>query len=85
MFGYFSIGFISFMLAGKTLTGFRNLFLPSKTMISNKTNNIHPNLSSSLSDNQQFKLNRVNEVKDYFVSEIKERELIIIKVCKMWG
>ena len=30
MRGYFYIGFIDFMLAGKTLTGFTNLFLPNK-------------------------------------------------------
>ena len=30
MCGYFCIGFIDFMLAGKTLTEFTNLFLRSK-------------------------------------------------------
>ena len=29
MCGYFCIGFIDFMLAGKTLTDFTNLFLPN--------------------------------------------------------
>ena len=29
MYGYFCIGFIDFMLAGKTLTEFTNLFLPN--------------------------------------------------------
>ena len=29
MCGYLCIGFIDFMLAGKTLTGFTNLFSPS--------------------------------------------------------
>ena len=29
MSGYFCIGFIDFMLAGKTLTKYRNLFLPN--------------------------------------------------------
>ena len=36
MCGYFCIGFINFMLAGKTLTDFTNLFSPNnfkKTMI----------------------------------------------------
>ena len=36
MCGYFCIESIDFMLAGKTLTGFKNLFLPNnfkKTMI----------------------------------------------------
>ena len=33
---------------------------------------IYPNLD----DQQQFRLNKINEIKDYFVAEIKERELI---------
>ena len=37
--------------------------------------NIYPNLSQSLPDNQQFRLNRINEIRDYFVAEIKEIEL----------
>ena len=32
-----------------------------------KASNIYPNLS----DQQQFRLNKVNEVKDYFIAEIK--------------
>ena len=39
-----------------------------------ETNNIYPNLSSNLSDDQQFRLNKINEIRDYFVAEIKERE-----------
>ena len=30
MCGYFCIGFIDFMLSGKTLTGFTNIFAPNK-------------------------------------------------------
>ena len=26
-------------------------------------------------DNQQFRLNKIDEIKDYFIAEIKEREL----------
>ena len=37
MCGYFCIGFIDFMLAGKNLTGFTNLFLPNNFK---KNNNI---------------------------------------------
>ena len=29
-----------------------------------------------LSDQEQFRLNKINEIKDYFVAEIKERELM---------
>ena len=42
-----------------------------------KTNNsvsMYPNLSPNLSDDQQFGLNKVNEIRDYFIAEIKERE-----------
>ena len=30
----------------------------------------------TLNLNQQFRLNKINEIKNYFISEIKERELI---------
>ena len=28
----------------------------------------------NLNDQQQFRLNKINEIKDYFVAEIKEKE-----------
>ena len=31
---------------------------------------LHPNLN----DQQQFRLNKINKIKDYFVAEIKERK-----------
>ena len=37
--------------------------------------NIYPNLSATPSNEQQFRLNKINKTKDYFVAEIKEREL----------
>ena len=44
---------------------------------SHGTRNIYPNLSATpLNDQQQFRLNKINEIKDYFVAEIKERELM---------
>ena len=40
--------------------------------------NIYPNLNATLlSDQQHSRLNKINETKDYFVVEIKERELMI--------
>ena len=42
---------------------------------SSETTNIYPNLGVPLCDQQQFRLNKINEIKDYFVAEIKEREL----------
>ena len=41
-----------------------------------ETHNIYPNLGVPLSNQQQFRLNKINEIKDYFVDEIKERELM---------
>ena len=38
-----------------------------------ETHNIYPNLGVPLSDQQQFRLSKINEIKNYFVAEIKER------------
>ena len=44
--------------------------------------NIYPNLSATPSNEQQFRLNKINEIKDYFVAEIKERELMSKRLSK---
>ena len=45
--------------------------------------NIYPNLNTiPLSNQQQFRLNKINEIKDYFVAESKERELISKRLSK---
>ena len=41
-----------------------------------ETPNMYPNLSANISNDQQFRLNKINEIKDYFIAEIKERELM---------
>ena len=33
-------------------------------------------------DNQQFRLNKINEIKDYFIVEVKERELMSKRLSK---
>ena len=44
--------------------------------------NIYPNLNAiqlsatPLNDQQQFRQNKINEVEDYFIAEIKERKLM---------
>ena len=43
-----------------------------------KTPNIYPNLNAiqlnaSISNEQQFRLNKINEIKYYFLAEIRER------------
>ena len=54
----------------------------------NKTPNIYPNLNAlntSISNEQQFRLNKINEIKDYFLAEIRERELINKNISKYIG
>ena len=41
-----------------------------------ETDNIYPDLSATPLNDHQFRLNRINEIKNYFVAEIKERELM---------
>ena len=47
-----------------------------------ETNNIYPNLSPSLSNNQQFRLNRINDIRDYSFAETKERKLMSKRLSK---
>ena len=53
----------------------------------NKTSNIYPNLSAAPlnsipSNEQSFRLNKINEIKDNFLAEIREREIIIKNLSK---
>ena len=48
----------------------------------NKTPNIYPNLTANISNEEQFRLNKINEIKDYFLAEIRERELINKNISK---
>ena len=43
---------------------------------------MYPNLSAIPSNEQQFRLNKINEIKDYSVAEIKERELMRKRLSK---
>ena len=40
--------------------------------------NIYPNLN----DQQQFRFDTINEVRDYFIGEIRERELMSKRLSK---
>ena len=48
----------------------------------NKTPNIYRNLNAIPPNEQKFRLNKVNEIKDYFLAEIRERELISKNLSK---
>ena len=55
---------------------------------STEKSNIYPNLNATLlnevplNDQQHFRLNKINKIKDYFVAEIKERELMSKRLSK---
>ena len=46
------------------------------------SHNIYPNLSANTSNDQQGRINKINEIKDYFIAEIKERELMSKRLSK---
>ena len=47
-----------------------------------ETPNMYPNLNANLSNDQQFRLNKINEIKDYFIAKIKERKLMSKRLSK---
>ena len=47
-----------------------------------KTPNIYPNLSSNVLNEQKLRLNKINEIKDYLLGEIREKELISKNLSK---
>ena len=51
-------------------------------MVEGDSHNMYPNLSSNTSNDQQFRLNKIDEIKDYFIAEIKERELMSKNLSK---
>ena len=42
----------------------------------------YPNLRATLLDDEQFRLNKIIEVRDYFIGEIRERELMNKRLSK---
>ena len=42
----------------------------------------HNSIDTSNLNNQQFRLSKINEIEDYFITVIKERELMSKKLCK---
>ena len=67
---------------------FKNDWHSSSECNYHETHNIYPNLNSVplnailLNDRQQFRLDKINQIKDYFVAEIKERELMSKRLSK---
>ena len=40
-----------------------------------------PSVYPGLGDQTDFRLNKINKIKDYFIAEIRERELMIKILC----
>ena len=84
MCGYFSIEFINYMLKGKTLLDYTNLFSPNDFEKNDpvikrifKMNNI-----TELTDVNKYRLDEINKIRDYSNIEIKERKDIIKELNK---
>ena len=82
MCGYFCIGFIDFMLAGKKLTYYTNLFSPhdfkkndniilSYFKNEEKCNSIEAIDKTSSSEQTKFLLDEISKIENYFIKEIK--------------
>ena len=54
-------------------------------MIFVKHPNMYLNLSTTPSNDQQFRFNKINEIKDYFITEIRERELMRKNLIKYYA
>ena len=84
MCGYFCIEFINYMLKGKTLLDYSNLFSPNDFKKNDrvikrilKMNNV-----IELTNLNKYRLDEINKIRYYFNNEIKERKDIIKKLNK---
>ena len=75
---YFCIEFINYMLQGKTLLDYTNLFSPNDFK---KNDRVIKNIIE-LADVNKYRLDEINKIRDYFDNEIKERKYIIKKLNK---
>ena len=93
MCGYICIEFINYMLQGKTLLDYTNLFSPNDFKKNDRVikkylrmNNIIELADtaglSSLERVNNYRLNQIDKIKDYFNNEINERKDIIKKLNK---
>ena len=82
MCGYFCIEFINYMLKGKTLLDYTNLFSTLKKTIELLKEYLKMNKSIELTDVNKDRLDEINKIRDYFNNKIKERKDIIKKLNK---
>ena len=74
------MGFTDHRLAGKTLIDYTNLFSPYDFKNNNKIISDHiknwwnPSMYQNLSDQTQFRLNKINEIKDSFIAKFEKEK-----------
>ena len=86
MHAYFCIGFIDFMLAGKKLTDYTNLFSPHDFK---KNDNIILSYfkneaidKTDLPEQTKFQLDEISKTENYFIEEINQRKSCSKKLSK---
>ena len=72
MCGYFCTGFIDFMLAGKTLTDYTNLF--STYDFDKVISKMHEKDKTKLSDQTKFRLYEIKKIDKCFINEINQQK-----------
>ena len=91
MCGYFCIGFIDFMLAGKKLTDYTSLFSPYDfkknddiilCYFKDKCNSIEAIDRTNLTGQTKIRLNKITENENYFHEEINQRKSCSKKLSK---
>ena len=86
MCGYFCIGFINFMLKGKTLPEYTNLFSPNDFK-KNDDIILHNSIEAidkkkDLTEQTKFRLSEIIGIENYFYRDINERKSYIRKLNK---
>ena len=46
---------------------------------------MYPNLCVNISNNEQFRVTEIDEIKDYFIAEIREREIMSKNLSKYFA
>ena len=82
MCGYFCIEFINYMLKGKTLLDYTNLFSPNDSRKNDRVIKRTFKNIIELTDVNKYRLDEINKIRDYFNNEINERKDIIKKLNK---
>ena len=86
MCGYFCIEFINYMLKGKTLLDYTNLYLLITLKRTIKLLKEYLRMNNlnviELTNVDKYRLDEMNKIRDYFDNEIKERKDIVKKLNK---